>query len=123
MPLDTTRPCRRSGPANSAAYWALPVTLRGPSTRFVGRPIWGSAFMVGLLADALVGLRLRRARRRLTECTHDGAPREIDLEGVVRITLRLFQNTVRYFYESGPLRRPALESRLRLQVAPRFVGN
>jgi hypothetical protein len=36
--LDTTTPWTRSGALNSAAYFAAPVTLAGPSTRLCAVP-------------------------------------------------------------------------------------
>ena len=37
--LETTKPCARPGTLNSAAYFAWPVTLAGPSTRDTGFPM------------------------------------------------------------------------------------
>ena len=74
------------------------------------------------LSDLLVGLRLRRAARRLRQRANDGAAREIDLEGVVLEALGVAQQDVR-----GAARNVASFGRLPAQrrfgrrVAPRLV--
>src|SRR5947209_5256477 len=88
----TMLPYARPGSLNSPAYFAAPVTLAGPSTRDVAVPT--EAVMVRSL-DFLVGLRLRRAARRLAERAHDGAARELDLERVVFEALGVAQHDVR----------------------------
>src|SRR5689334_8432012 len=76
----------------------------------------------GTSADALVGLGLRRAGGGLGEAAHDGAPRQLDLEGVVPVGLGLREDQVRGGAEGFGRRRPAFEARLRLAVAPGLVG-
>src|SRR5258708_1141873 len=73
--------------------------------------------------DPLVGLRLRRAARRLAERAHDRAPRQLDLEVVVAETGRPAQQRVGG--ASKILRRwtLALEHVFRFAVAPRLVGD
>src|SRR3954463_5099353 len=96
MALETTWPYVRSGAVNSAAYRAAPVTFAGPSARLLGEPTWGSFFsMVAPLADALVDLRLRRTNGSLAEGPDHSLASQIDLEGVVLVAPRAFQQHVR----------------------------
>src|ERR1700730_13545300 len=73
--------------------------------------------------DALVGLRLRRAARRLPERAQDRAPRQLDLEVVVAEAARAAQNRVGGAGEILRGRALALELAFRLAVAPWLVGD
>src|ERR1044072_36409 len=111
----TIQPCTSPSVLNSAAVFAAPVPLACASTREVGVP------MCSLIASPhlLVGLRLRRAVRRLGQRANDGLARERDLERVVRVTLRIAQQ------QMGGLRKARLACLLAAQhgldrcVAPR----
>src|SRR5262249_23387829 len=117
----------------SAAYLALPVTFTRPSTREVGTPI----YVVGLLAvvvmrlrlamapsrDALVGLRLRGAARRLAERARDRAAPQADPEVVGAEAACALQQHVGGAGEIVLGRPLAPERGLGLAVAPRLVGD
>src|SRR5579871_2897936 len=82
---------------------------------------WCSSWVAS--RDALVGLRLRRAARRLAERAHDRAPRQLDLEVVVTVAARAGEQRLRGAGEilaAGPF---ALERDLRVAIAPRLVGD
>src|SRR4051794_20995068 len=51
--------------------------------------------------DLLVGLRLRGAVRRLRQRADNAAPRQVDLEGVVRVTFGVAQQHARCLREAG----------------------
>src|SRR5262245_24429953 len=71
--------------------------------------------------DLLVGLRLRRAARGLRQGANDGAAGEIDLEGIVRISLGVAQQDVGRLRESGRTGGLPAQRRLSRRVAPRLV--
>src|SRR5712692_376748 len=69
----------------------------------------------------LMGLRLRRAARRLSQCADDSAARKLDLEGVVREALGVAQQQVCGPVEIIRARSLPAEHRFRSLVAPRLV--
>src|SRR5262245_65650234 len=83
MALETTKPWARWGVLNSAAYFAIPVTLATPSTRDSGFPMLLVPITVMGLKDSFNRLRLRRSSCGLLKGADDGAARELDLETVV----------------------------------------
>src|SRR5262245_24303422 len=101
MALETTKPWARWGVLNSAAYFAVPVTLATPSTRDSGFPMLLVPITVMGLKDSFHRLRLRRSSRGLLKSADDGAARELDLETVVSKTRGAFENHSRGLGERG----------------------
>src|SRR4051794_6383573 len=71
--------------------------------------------------DSLVGLRLRRGARSLSERTHNRAARKLDLEPVVLETIGIAQQDVSRAFEILLARRLAAQRGFGLRIAPRFV--
>src|SRR5215831_15653259 len=72
--------------------------------------------------DLLVGLRLRRAARRLRQCADDGSARKLDLERVVPETSGVAQHTIGRLPESRRIGRLPAQRSFGLRVAPRPMG-
>src|SRR5690606_5642304 len=120
-----TWPCSRPGWSNSAAYFACPVTLAGPSTRLSGvpKPAWVMFWVIArvLSCDPLVHTALRRRTRGLIERAHDRAACKRYLEVVVALADRFGEDRVGDLFEKHPRRRFLRHQRLGLPVAPGLV--
>src|SRR5262245_61767034 len=73
--------------------------------------------------DLLVGLRLRRAARRLCQGADDGSARKLDLERVVPETFGLAQYDISRLPESRRVGGLPAQRSFGLQIAPRLVGD
>src|SRR4051794_16689648 len=71
--------------------------------------------------DLLDGLRLRRGVRGLRQGSHDGAAREIDLEGVVLKTLGVAQQKLRRAFETCGVGGLAAKRGFGFRIAPGLV--
>src|SRR4051794_38122255 len=79
--------------------------------------------MAAPLADALVDLGLRRARRRLRQGADDGAASKADLECVVLVAPRAFQQHVRGLCKGFLAGWLADEQTFRIRSAPGLVSH
>src|SRR5262250_1441135 len=73
--------------------------------------------------NLLVGLRLRRALRGLRERAYDAAPRELDLEGIVRVAASFPQQHIGGAGKRGAIGRLTAQRRLRRLIAPGLMRN
>src|SRR5690348_14487189 len=121
----TAKPYANPGTLCSAAYFAAPVTLACPSTRDVGLPRYlvRVSFISTRSPDTLVDLRLCCAPCRLTQCAHNRASRQLDLEVIVAETARLAQNRLCGSREGVPRRRSVAQLRFSSLIAPWFVSD
>src|SRR5262245_54572687 len=121
--LETTKPWARSGLLNSAAYFAVPVTLATPSTRDSGLPMLLGSITVMGLKNGFHRLRLRRSSRGLLKGADDGAARELDLEIVVSKARRAFQNRICGLGERSAIGFPLVKKNFGRLDAPGLVGH
>ena len=66
---------------------------------------------------------MRRAVRRLCQRPHDGAARQIDLEGVVRVAFGVAQQCVGRSHKRFALRTLPAQRRFYAKIAPWLVGD
>src|SRR6476659_1778457 len=85
------------GKWKSDVYWATPLTLRGPSTRGVSRPIGETALIS--CVDAMLGPSLKSGCRCHVQSVREAALGQLNLKFVFALRLSVAQSRLSRFAE------------------------
>src|SRR5579871_2403128 len=107
----------------SEVYWATPVTLSGPSTRTVSRPIHEAAGDACGCVAMLISPSAGSAVRRRLQGVRQAPLRQLDLEFVFALRFGVAQRGFGSLSTVICLRRFAHKRRFRLGRAPRLRSN
>src|SRR5258707_10089096 len=114
----TGTPYRRPGKWKSEAYCAFPVTLSGPSTRRVSRPmgdVAGISCVVGMFVPPV-----ESGCNRHLQCVCQAAFGQLDFKPILALRLGIAHGRFRRLSESGFVRRLSHKSGFGFLGPPRF---